>query len=296
MTTRTTTHDAHGGEASLRKVTLRRTTAQVAQAGDVLSRGAAFRRTAARALLLAGVVAWSSSSGVRAQPNPGCRVVVLNLVGRNLPAAHKDTPALLTESLAAEVAAVSGCQVVSQSDVAQMLDFEAQKAACGEGDSCLSEIGEALGADRVVGGTLGKLGGDFVVNARLMNVRQGVVEARAEQAVHGAARLRSAAKNAARQLFGLAPLATTTTETTTETTTGHGPLFWSGVAAASVGGLVAVGGGAFAALAEFRLASDDQADKAALASEGQTALAVAAVGGVVGLVGGGLVVAALAME
>jgi len=231
----------------------------------------------------------------------GCRVVVLNLVGRNLPISDGDMPVLLTEFLAAEVAAVSGCQVVSQSDVASMLDFEAQKAACGDGaDSCLSEIGEALGADRVVGGTLGRLGGDFVVNARLMNVKQGLVEARAEQVVHGAVEeLRGAAKNAARQLFGAAPTAPTTptaTSTAASSAAGQPLLFWSGVVMGSVGALGALGGGALAGVAEGRLSDATETDKAELAAEGQAALGVAVVGGVVAIVGGGLVVAALLME
>lgn len=239
----------------------------------------------------------STSAAPSAAPSD-CRVVVLNLVGRNLPAADTDMPVLLTESLAAEVASVSGCQVVSQSDVAQMLDFEAQKAACGDGaDSCLSEIGEALGADRVVGGTLGRLGGDFVVNARLMNVKQGTVEARAEQAVHGAVEeLRGAAKNAARQLFGAAAVPPSSTVTAKASSAGHPGLFWGGVIAGGVGALGAIGGGALAGVAEARLSDADENEKSGLAAEGRTALAVAVVGGVVAVVGGGLVVAALVME
>ena len=255
-----------------------------------------------RALLLVVAVLLASAGPAAAQPTAtaattGCRVVVLNLVGRNLPTADADVPVLLTESLAAEVALVSGCQVVSQSDVAQMLDFEAQKAACGDGaDSCLSEIGEALGADRVVGGTLGRLGGDFVVNARLMNVKQGTVEARAEQVVHGAVEeLRGAAKNAARQLFGAAPASTSPSPSTTSSS-GHAGLFWAGAVTGGVGALAAIGGGVLAGVAEARLSDAAQDDKSELAAEGQAALAVAVVGGVAAVVGGGLVVAALVME
>jgi hypothetical protein len=228
---------------------------------------------------------------------PACRVVVMNLVARNLQPADGDVTALLTESLAAEVAAVSGCQVVSQADVTQMLDFEAEKAACGEAsESCLSEIGSALGAERVVGGTLGRLGGDFVLTAKLMNVRDGTVQARAEQVVRGAVEdLRLAAKNAARQLFGVAVelSASTPPPSTTAPSSAPAPsgLLWAGVVTAATGGLVFVVGGVLAGLAEARLADAGENDKQAIAAEGRTALAAAAVGGGLVVVGGGLVAA-----
>ena len=142
--------------------------------------------------LVSSTSSWAQLSPAGVPPGPAgsqeCRVVVLNLNGKNLADGDKDTPALLTETLANEVNLVSGCHVVTQADVSQMLDFEAQKATCSDGgDSCLSEIGSALGAERVIGGTLGRLGTEFVLTARLMNVRDGVVEARAEQVVPGSA-------------------------------------------------------------------------------------------------------------
>ncbi len=232
------------------------------------------------------------------RPTNGCRVVVLNLVGRNLAGVDADVPVMLTDSLAAEVAAVSGCQVVSQGDITQMIDFEAQKAACGdETDSCLAEIGAALGAERVVGGTLGRLGGDFILSARLMNLGKGVVESRAEQVVHGAIEdLRQAARNAARQLFGVAPAAVVAPPPPPSAAAPNAALWWTGVVTGGVGLLALAGGGVVAGVAETGLATAAQADKDQLATEGQQALVVAAVGVVVAVVGGGLVVAALVME
>ncbi|MBM4279419.1 MAG: hypothetical protein FJ137_01205 [Deltaproteobacteria bacterium] len=206
-----------------------------------------------------------------------------------------DVTVLLTKSLAGEVAAVSGCQVVSQLDLTQMLDFEAEQAARGDvRESCLSEIGSALGAERIVGGTLGRLGGDFVLSAKLMNVRDGTVQARAEQVVHGAVEhLRPAAKDAARQRFGLAvepavalPAAPAVASPSTSPATSV--LWWAGVVTAAAGGLVVVVGGATAGLAEAQLA---------VAAEGRTTLAVVAVGrGLVVVVGGLVVVVALLPE
>lgn len=265
-----------------------------------------------RGWVLLGVLAAASTmSGASlaqssvAPDGGGCRVVVLNLLGKNLPAADVDVPGLLTETLANEVNVVSGCQVITQADVAQMLDFEATKAACeGGGDSCLSEIGSALGADRVIGGSLGKLGTEFVLNARLMNVRAGVVEARAEQVVPGAVeKLRLAAKNAARQLYGKPPTTDAATTTTTVTPPPPPPeekglptLVVVGGAVAGVGALTAVVGGVLVGLAETRLSDPKETDKTGVIGEGQVAVAVLGAGVVVALVGGGLAVAALVME
>jgi hypothetical protein len=96
-----------------------------------------------------------------------CKIVVLNLVGRSLPETDAEVPNILTETLASEVGAVSGCDVVSQADIIAMLDYEKQKAVCTDGnDSCLAEIGAALGAERVIAGTIGRLGADYILAAR----------------------------------------------------------------------------------------------------------------------------------
>jgi TolB-like protein len=238
-----------------------------------------------------------------------CRVLVMNLVGQNLAAADHDIPALLTETLAREAAQVSGCAVVSQADVRSMFDFEAQRSACGEGgDSCLSEIGAALGADRLISGSLGRLGGDIVVTARLLNVRSGSVEARAEQVVHGAVeQLRDAARNAARDLFGAPHVASssssspTSSPTSSSTSSPTSPtssslLLVAGVATAVVGAVGGVGGLLAAGVAEAQLGDGGATDKDAIVGTGRIALGVAIAGGVVGVVGAGIALAAAPRE
>lgn len=225
-----------------------------------------------------------------------CRIVVLNLVGKNLAEADKGVPALLTDTLAQQVSIDSGCQVMTQADVTEMLDFEAAKAACGDGgDSCLSEIGLALGAERVVGGSLGRLGNDFIVNARLMNVKSGVVESRAEQVVPGAPeKLRVAAQNVARALFGK-PLVTEAAVVVAPAAQPQStsPLVYVGAGVAGLGVVGIVVGGVLAGVAERNLADPQRVGKDDVVTDGQVGLGVAGVGVVLAVVG--VVVVAVSM-
>jgi TolB-like protein len=226
----------------------------------------------------------------------------LDLQARDLGDDEQHLPAVLTESLATEAANASGCTVVTSADVREMLDFEATKVvACVEGaSSCLAEIGSALGAERVIGGTVTHLGTQWIISARLMNVSQGTVEVRTEQVAHSPEQQRAAAQNAARALFHqpVTPLAPSSSSSSSSpssssppiTSTGPGTMLWVGVGAAAVGGLALVGGGVVTGLAEGQLADANATDKSSSIATGQVGLAVAAVGAVVAVVGGIVIV------
>jgi hypothetical protein len=225
-----------------------------------------------------------------------CKIVVLNLVGRGLGDDEGEIPNILTDTLAGEVGAVSGCDVVSQADIVAMLDYEQQKAVCTDGnDSCLAEVGQALGADRVVAGTLGKLGADFVLTARLMNVRKGAVESRAEEPVStGPEKLRRAARNIGRRLFNISDLpidekvdATPFQSSAGGANKGGGSsgLLWAGVGIGTIGLIGAGVGGALALVADGKLAEAGETEKDAVQQEGLVALGVAGVGGAMLLTG-----------
>jgi hypothetical protein len=226
-----------------------------------------------------------------------CRIVVLDLQAKDLAVDEANLPAVLTESLATEAAVVSGCQMVTSADVREMLDFEATKAAaCVDGaSSCLAEIGSALGADRVIGGTVTKLGTQWLVSARLMNVAQGSVEVRTEQVASAPEQQRGAAQNAARALFHQplralpAPSTSTATPTAAPASTPNAALFWTGAGAATLGGLALLGGGVLAGVAEAQLADPAGINKSATTQTGQLGLVVAAVGAAVTV--GGVVLA-----
>jgi hypothetical protein len=214
-----------------------------------------------------------------------CKIVVLNLRGKGLPESAKDLPAVLSETVANEVSAASKCQVVSQSDITQMLDFEADKASCDDsGESCLREIGGALGADRIVGGTLGMIGNDFVFNARLINVKQGIVEQRAEVvSKNNTDDLRLGATNCARRLFSLADVSSVATGKVDSSSAGVLP-----IALLGGGVVVAVVGGVMIGYAELDLRDAKSATKDTSRTIGFVGVGVAAVGVAAAAVGGAL--------
>ncbi len=66
--------------------------------------------------------------------------------------------------------------VVSGEDIQSMLSLEAQKQLCGVGsESCLAEIGGALGAEFMVTGTLSKTGKTLVLQMNLLAVNEAKV-------------------------------------------------------------------------------------------------------------------------
>lgn len=246
-------------------------------------------------LLVAASTTWAQDPAppapAPAPPAERCKIVVLNLVGRSLPAGDEEVPSILTETLAGEVGVVSGCDVVSQADIIAMLDYEKQKAVCTDGsDSCLAEVGAALGAERVVAGTIGKLGSEYVLAARLMNVKKGAVESRAEIPVSGPPeQLRRAAKNAGRRLFNAGDLpadAKVDASPIGKASEGPGALFWVGGAVAGVGVVTGVVAGALSVIAETQLGDPKAHDKDTIANEGRIALVVASTGAAVAVLGG----------
>lgn len=103
------------------------------------------------------------------------RMAVLPLVART---GITDEEALLfTDTLANALRAVPQVSVVTRDDLMAVLDVEEQKQLLGcEGDSaCLIELGGALGVDRVVHGSVGRIGATFVVNLALVDPSEGRV-------------------------------------------------------------------------------------------------------------------------
>lgn len=74
--------------------------------------------------------------------------------------------------------------VVSGEDIKQMLDMEQQKTALGcEDDGCMAQIGGALGVPYMAVPTIGRLGGQFVLNLKILAVEEAQVKARVSKMV-----------------------------------------------------------------------------------------------------------------
>jgi hypothetical protein len=92
----------------------------------------------------------------------------------------------LTEILTVEIAEIGLYKVIAGRDIQSMLGFERQKDVLGCTDAaCLAEIGGALGVDRIVASQVGMVGSTYVVNIKLINIRQADTEGRVYETVRG---------------------------------------------------------------------------------------------------------------
>jgi hypothetical protein len=112
---------------------------------------------------------------VCARPGPAARaltVVVLPLAA--IGEVKTETVSLFTEALAGELRRRAGVSVLTDSDVAALLGAEKRRemmTGCTDA-GCLAELGGALGADRVIHGTVGRVGASLVVNLTSLDPRK----------------------------------------------------------------------------------------------------------------------------
>ena len=85
------------------------------------------------------------------------------------------TASAITEAVIAEVRRQPNLQVVTPQEISTLLGFERQKQllGCKEDTSCMAEIGSALGVDRLVMGSLAKLGASWLVHLKLIDATRG---------------------------------------------------------------------------------------------------------------------------
>lgn len=85
----------------------------------------------------------------------------------------KNIAAALTEATAGALAK-TGVEVVTQAQLKALLDHEAQKqlAGCSD-DACMAQLGEALGVDALVTGSLARVGTSWLVGLRSVEVKSG---------------------------------------------------------------------------------------------------------------------------
>lgn len=101
------------------------------------------------------------------------------LVMRSKPAQGitADSAALLDEIIMSELSKDPRFDVVGEAEVMKLIQVESLKQQVGcDSDSCLAEIGGALGAEYLVSATLGRLGDSFVVSLKLMRLRNAQVQ------------------------------------------------------------------------------------------------------------------------
>lgn len=140
---------------------------------------------------------------------------------------------LLGEVIAAEAARSPLHEVMTTSDVAAAIGVERQRQllGCGEETGCLTEIGNALGADLLLDVSVGTVGNLRVLALRLVDARKGQAVRRESETVLNDSELVGASRRLTTRLFGLPPPEAQARRTTAFVTLG-------GAGALAVGGVV----------------------------------------------------------
>ncbi len=157
-------------------------------------------------LLAAGTPASAPAPGAPTIPKQ--RLAVLELKAQG---ASPELAQTLSQVVAEQAGKTPGFDAISQSEISTMLNVQKQKQMLGCADeSCLAEIGGALGAKLVLNGTLGKLGDSYSLSLQLLDTHKGKIQARESRTVHGSLdALVAAAKDLTNRVLTGKPLVTT---------------------------------------------------------------------------------------
>jgi hypothetical protein len=113
---------------------------------------------------------------------------------------------LLNETIISKLDATDQfSSIISGSDMRDIIDLEAQKSALGcEQDSCLAELGGALGVPFMLVSDLGKFGNQFILNIKLVSVEESKVVGRVNKILKDEAALLRALPLAVQEVVDLA--------------------------------------------------------------------------------------------
>jgi hypothetical protein len=113
---------------------------------------------------------------------------------------------LISSYVTGQVAKYSGVNVIAEEDIKTILQGEQTRQQCGiEDNSCLVEIGAALGVPEAVSGSIGRLGSIWMLNLRRINVRTAEVISRSSRQAEGTIdALIDVIPGAVTELFGVA--------------------------------------------------------------------------------------------
>jgi TolB-like protein len=135
-------------------------------------------------------------------PKDGLKVAVMPLMSQGV---DVNIAKNLTQVVALELKQLKGLSVISQDEIAAMLQLEANKQMVGCDDaSCFAEIGGALGVDYLVIGSVGRLADTYLVALKLIQTQRAEVANRVSETFKGReADLLLAAKFAVYSLVGV---------------------------------------------------------------------------------------------
>jgi len=193
------------------------------------------------------------------------KIAVLDVVSTGVDA---NVAPLLSEVLTSEVHALKRFDVIAGSDIAALIGFEKQRDLVGCTDeACMAEIGGALGVDQILVAHVGKIGSTFLVNVKLIDIRNTKVVDRVSETVKGEIDvLISTVKAAVTRLFAEPapqPAATSSEKVieTAPTTTARQEVTTGGVGALPIA-MWAIGGVALGAGVYFNITARGHAANA----------------------------------
>jgi TolB-like protein len=119
-----------------------------------------------------------------AAAQPSVRLAVMPLqAGESVP---DKTAGGVTEAVAAEVRRVPGVQVITQQEVSAVLTLEQQRQLVGcETDACVADLAGALGVERIVTGSIAKLGESWLLHLKLIDVKKVATVAQSDRRHRG---------------------------------------------------------------------------------------------------------------
>ncbi len=89
---------------------------------------------------------------------------------------------MIAKLIASELQGLGVKRVLGVDDVKAVLGFEKQRQLMGcTDDSCVAQFGNVLGVQRIVAGSVGRLGSSLVIEIRLINVAKFAVDARSSK-------------------------------------------------------------------------------------------------------------------
>ena len=112
----------------------------------------------------------------------------------------------LTQQLSSQIKRAEGATVVSRADLIAILSLEKLNQIMGEACdiSCVAELGGALGVDKLIGGSVGKLGESYFISLRLIDPKTVQINNRVTESFKGTEeQLLRAINHAGRKLLGL---------------------------------------------------------------------------------------------
>ncbi len=121
----------------------------------------------------------AAAAAAPAVPSAAKRRKIAVLPLRPGPGTDQKLADLVAELLSNALARRPNLSIVSSKDIEAAVGFDRQRSLLGCSDSsCLTDIGGALGVDKLVNGTLGKLGSTYLLSVQLIDAKKATAERR----------------------------------------------------------------------------------------------------------------------